>query len=310
MATARQEDRAIGAMLGLAAGDALGTTLEFGRRDSGPAVTDIVGGGPFHLQPGQWTDDSAMAVALAESLLACNGLNAHDLMDRFTDWWRNGAYSCTGNCFDIGNATRAALERYADDGNPQAGDASERAAGNGSLMRLAPVVLFAGADAGLAQDLARAQSLTTHAAPQCLDACAYFAERLRLAILGSPHVLAPVACPRLHPEVAAVAAGSWRGKRRDEIRSTGYVVHTLEAALWCVAETDSFAAAVLLAANLGDDADTVAAVTGQLAGALYGSSAIPAKWREVLAWSEDLETLSRKLWSARRPGLLATSPSL
>ena len=136
-------DRALGALLGLAVGDALGTTLEFSARDSLPYHTAMTGGGPFRLAPGQWTDDTAMALAPADSLIACNGFDAHDLMTRFVAWWRTGAYSCTGTCFDIGRTTAMALERFERTRRPVAGSRSAQSAGNGSLMRLAPVALFA-----------------------------------------------------------------------------------------------------------------------------------------------------------------------
>ena len=138
---AARQDRALGCLLGLAVGDALGTTLEFARRDSRPAVTDMVGGGPFGLPPGAWTDDTSMALCLAESLLAHGRVDPHDLMTRFVRWYRDGHNSVTGTCFDIGGATRAALERFLRTGDPLAGSTDPRSAGNGSIMRLAPVPL-------------------------------------------------------------------------------------------------------------------------------------------------------------------------
>ncbi|RST31341.1 hypothetical protein HMF7854_11190 [Sphingomonas ginkgonis] len=293
---ASSEDRALGAFLGLAVGDALGTTLEFSRRDSKPRVTDLVGGGPFRLQPGEWTDDTAMALALAQSLVADPRLDETDLMHRFVDWYRNGTTSCTGECFDIGITTRSALSRFSSSGNPVAGSTDPHSAGNGSLMRLAPVALAQWQDRPALRDIAARQSATTHGAPEAVDACVAFAELLADAIAGQPH--AEVLAPREFagaPAVAAVLAGSWRGKPRDAIRSSGYVIHSLEAALWCVGRTSSFRSAVTLAAKLGDDADTVAAITGQLAGALYGLSGIPAEWLEVLAWREKLEAAGREL---------------
>lgn len=131
--------RAIGALVGLAVGDAVGTTLEFTRRDSYPRLTDMIGGGPFWLKPGEWTDDTAMALALADSLAERGQLDPADLMDRFLAWWREGRYSCTGTCFDIGITTRSALGRFEQNGEPFAGSESPDAAGNGSLMRLSPV---------------------------------------------------------------------------------------------------------------------------------------------------------------------------
>ena len=134
-------NRALGAFLGLAVGDAVGTTLEFSSRDSQPRLVGMVGGGPFELTPGAWTDDTAMALALADSLAASEALDCRDLMDRFVGWRNNGDYSCTGRCFDIGETTSQALDRYLQTGHPIAGSTDPRSAGNGSLMRLAPVAL-------------------------------------------------------------------------------------------------------------------------------------------------------------------------
>lgn len=297
-------DRALGAFLGLAVGDAVGTALEFCPRDAQPRIEDMVGGGPFGLLPGAWTDDTAMALALADSLAECEVLDCRDLMDRFVRWWRSGDYSCTGRCFDIGLTTRAALSRYRETGDPMAGSTDPRSAGNGSLMRLAPVALRLWSDRPRLVAAAAEQSRTTHGADTAVDACRAFAELLADAIAGSPRssLLAPRSFEGT-PAIAAILAGSWRGRGRDTIRSSGYVVHTLEAAIWSVARTADFRGAVLLAANLADDADTVAAVTGQLAGAVYGLSGIPAGWLERVAWKDRLLGTARRLVSRapRRP---------
>ncbi len=293
-------DRAIGALLGLAVGDAIGTTLEFSMRDSKPALTDMVGGGPFALDPGQWTDDTAMALALANSLAECGGFNPRDCMNRFVNWYRWGAYSCTGTCFDIGIATRQALERYQDSDDPWSGSTNPNSAGNGSLMRLSPVAIW-GARRGEAVvvETAAAQSRLTHGAAECLSACEGYAVLTARAIGGTPFADLFADLPLATPpssRIAEIFTGGWRGKARHEIESSGYVVDSLEAALWCVNETNAFAEAVLLAANLADDADTVAAITGQLAGALYGASGIPAEWRARVAWSEEITALALKLF--------------
>ena len=289
-------DRALGAFLGLAVGDAVGTTLEFSARDAQPRLADMRGGGPFSLPLGAWTDDTAMALALADSLAESGTLDCRDLMDRFTRWWRDGEYSCTGTCFDIGNATCAALDRYSRTGDPIAGSTDPRTAGNGSLMRLAPVAVRFWNDRTRLVDTAADQSRTTHGAEEAVDACRAFAELLADAIAGASR--AAVLAPRPFegaPAVAGIVAGSWRGRRREEVRSSGYVVHTLEAALWSVARTGDFRNAVLLAANLADDADTVAAVTGQLAGALYGLSGIPERWLDRVAWKGRLLDAAQRL---------------
>lgn len=285
-------DRATGCLLGLAVGDALGTTLEFTRRDSRPHHTEMLGGGPFGLQPGEWTDDTAMALALADSLLACNGLDPRDLMQRFVRWWQKGAYSCTGTCFDIGITTQGALARFRRTGEPYPGDTDEDSAGNGSLMRIAPVALWALSDPETASRLARDQSRTTHGAPQAVEACDLFVALLTAAIRGAgKSVLAPRPWAG-HPAVQAVASGAWRDRDRTQVRASGYVIHALESAMWSVARTGSFADALVLAVNLGEDADTVGAVIGQLAGAIYGARAIPDRWLHALAWRERIEKLA------------------
>ena len=225
-------DRARGAMLGLAVGDALGTTLEFTQRGSQPRLADMVGGGPFRLAPGQWTDDTAMALALMGSLSADPLLDEADLMRRFVAWHEEGEYSCTGTCFDIGNTVRGALGRFKASGNPIAGSTDPRSAGNGSLMRLAPVAIHHWADRTHLRDVAARQSRTTHGAPEAVDACIAFAEVLADAIEGRPR--SQVLRPRDYPyagRIGVIMAGSWRGKHRDQIASSGYVADSLEAAL-------------------------------------------------------------------------------
>ena len=135
-------DRYRGSLLGLACGDAVGTTVEFMPRGSFTPVADMVGGGPFNLKPGQWTDDTSMALCLAESLLRKGGFDAKDQMGRYLNWWKWGYLSATGDCFDIGMTVREALAIYEQNGDPFAGSTHPYSAGNGSMMRLAPVVLF------------------------------------------------------------------------------------------------------------------------------------------------------------------------
>lgn len=289
------EDRARSAFLGLAVGDALGATLEFEPRDTHPLHTEMLGGGPFNLKPGQWTDDTSMALALAESLIAHPDFDPTDLMRRFVAWAEGGAYSCTGTCFDIGLTTRQALSRFMRTGDPFAGSTAPDTAGNGSLMRVAPVALRALDDEARAVQIARDQSRTTHAAAEAVEACDLFVRMLREAIEG-----AGKDALRSRPwdgtaRIRDIAAGTWRGKARSQIKSSGYVIDTLEAALWCTDQAAGFEEALVLAVNLAGDADTVGAVTGQIAGAVFGASAIPQRWLEPLAWREQLETLATQL---------------
>jgi ADP-ribosyl-[dinitrogen reductase] hydrolase len=291
-------DRAIGTLLALATGDAIGTTLEFTARDSHPQLTDMVGTGPFRLKAGEWTDDTAMALALADSLAANGGLDEADLMHRFVRWHEQGEYSCTGSCFDIGITTRQALARWKRTGNPKAGSTDPQTAGNGSLMRLAPVAIRFWRDRPALRDVAARQSATTHAAPEAVDACVAFAEVLADAIEGRAR--SEVLRDRVGPyagDIKSIMAGSWRGKQRIQIRASGYVAHSLEASLWAVGRTGSFEEAVLLAANLGDDADATAAITGQLAGAFYGAGGLPQRWPDRLAWEPHIREMAARIFS-------------
>lgn len=314
------EDRAIGALLGLAVGDAIGTTLEFEpRNDDAPRLTDMVGGGPFKLKAGQWTDDTAMALALADSLLAAP-FDPRDLMERFLRWRRQGDYSCTGRCFDIGNTVSASLQRYVANGDPMAGVEDPHTAGNGSLMRLAPVAIRYWSQPEERRRIAALQSQTTHGAREAVDSCVFFADVLAESIQGEDGRMTYRRRRNANPgQVGEIAAGRWRGRTRAQIRGSGYVVHSLEAAFWCVGRTSSFKDAVLLAANLREDADTTAAITGQLAGARYGVSSIPPEWLAKLAWRDRIETTARSLFrlgraqdeersSADHPQTAASSP--
>jgi ADP-ribosylglycohydrolase len=158
-------------LLGLAIGDAVGTTLEFKPPGSFAPLTDMVGGGPFNLKPGQWTDDTSLAPCLAASLTECRGFDARDQMQRYVKWWREGYMSSAGDCFDIGSTTAEALRTFERTGNPYAGPTDPRKAGNGSLMRLAPVPMFYFKSPQEALERAGESSRTTHGAQTAVDAC-------------------------------------------------------------------------------------------------------------------------------------------
>jgi ADP-ribosyl-[dinitrogen reductase] hydrolase len=295
------QDRYAGSLLGLACGDALGTTVEFEPRGTFDPLTDMVGKGPFGLAAGQWTDDTSMALCLAESLVE-KRYDVIDQMARFVRWWREGYWSATGRCFDIGTTTRAALTRFERDHNPYAGSADPDTAGNGSLMRLAPIVLYFYPSQEDVIRHAADHSCTTHAAPEAVECCQLLAYTISRALsgIGKDAILdGALAWLREH-KVLVLASAGFRDKPIEAIRGSGYAVESLEAALWCVHHTGNYRDAVLAAANLGDDADTTAAITGQIAGALYGVEAIPPKWRQVLHRREEILTLADRLYNASR----------
>jgi ADP-ribosyl-[dinitrogen reductase] hydrolase len=297
MADARM-DRFRGCLLGLAVGDAVGTAVEFQPRGSFAPLTDMMGGGPFGLQPGQWTDDTSMALCLAASLVASDGFDAEDQAQRYLRWRDQGYMSSNGSCFDIGSTVSAALSRYEASGDPFAGNDDPHSAGNGCIMRLAPVPMFFAADRAEALKYAAESARTTHGAAECLEACRLMSAMLCEAFAGGSKeaiVRGHDGLELTQPKIAAIADGAWLDKPADAIRGSGYVVECLEAALWCFWHTDSFEAAVLAAANLGDDADTTAAVCGQLAGAHYGINGIPAHWLNRLAGRSMIEQMAMAL---------------
>jgi ADP-ribosyl-[dinitrogen reductase] hydrolase len=253
-------------------------------------LTDMVGGGPFRLPAGHRTDDTSMALCLAESLIERRGFDARDQMARYVNWWKWGYLSSTGECFDIGRTTHAALARFERSGEPLSGSPDPNQAGNGSLMRLAPVVMFYFPDRAKVLLYAEQSSATTHAAPEALDCCRLLAATLCNAFDGHPLARLTDGTDTVTElaSVRAIARGEYKDKRRDAVRGTGYCVASLEASLWCLWSTGTFEDAILAAANLGDDADTTAAITGQLAGAYYGFEDIPATWRHRLHLPDDI----------------------
>jgi len=244
-----------------------------------------------------------MALALGESI-AKKGWDLKDQAERYVAWWRSGAYSVNGRCFDIGIATSNALSRFEETGDPRSsGSTNERSSGNGGIMRIAPVPIHYAelleADVERFIRLAAESSLVTHASPQCLSAARYFALVLAGLIAGESReeVLSDnwwaldrlESLEPLHQEIRAVAGGSFRTTGPPEIRGSGYVVKSLEAALWAFHDAAGFEEAVLKAVNLGDDSDTTGAVCGQLAGACWGESGMRASLREGLARREMIE---------------------
>lgn len=293
-------DRYRGSLLGLACGDAVGTTVEFMSRGSFAPVIDMVGGGPFTLKPGQWTDDTSMALCLAQSLLQSGGFDAADQMARYLKWWAHGDLSSTGECFDIGMTVRQALADFQKNGNPFAGSTDPYSAGNGSMMRLAPVALFYFPDRQQVRAFTAESSRTTHAAQEAIECCLLLAEAISNALSGAAKadVLRFPNLPLSAPKVSAIAGSEYQAKSSDDIVGSGYAVASLEAAFWCFHHTHCFADAVLEAANLGDDADTTAAIVGQLAGAHYGVQGIPSGWMEKLWMRDEIQHIAEALFRA------------
>jgi ADP-ribosyl-[dinitrogen reductase] hydrolase len=301
-----------GCLLGLAVGDALGTTVEFMPPGSFTPLTDMVGGGKFNLAAGEWTDDTSMALCLAESLVEKGEFDPIDQLERYLRWYHSGYLSSNGRCFDIGITTCNALHRFERTREPYPGPDAPHTAGSGSLMRLAPVPIFYARHPELVLEKCAESSRTTHGSLQAVDACRYYGALLWGALHGQSKevLLAPPKTwefvdaetseilTQLEPGILEVTNGSFAQKDPPYIQGSGYVVRGMEAALWAFHHSTSFREGVLMAANLGDDADTTAAIYWQLVGAYYGVEGIPIEWRSKLAMPDVIIGFADKLWES------------
>ncbi|CAN5524437.1 ADP-ribosylglycohydrolase family protein [soil metagenome] len=305
MSGVEQTERYRGSLLGLAVGDALGAPLEGLRPGWFEPVEEMVGGGFHGVEPGQWTDDTSMALCLAESLIELGGFDPTDQLERYRRWYREGHLSSKDVCFGIGGTTRESIERFEQTGEPYCGVEDPNRAGNGSIMRLAPVPLFFARNPREAIERSAESSRTTHGARNSVDACRYFGALLVGAVNGveKDELLSERYSPvpgywdehPLAPEINEVASGSFKRRQPPEIEGSGYVVRSLEAALWAFYNSDSFSGGCLLAVNLGDDTDTTAAVYGQLAGAFCGVGEIPGSWLNTLFHKPVIEGYAERL---------------
>ena len=298
--------RARGALVGLAVGDALGTTNEFQPAGSFEPISDMVGGGVFRLEPGQWTDDTSMALCLADSLLALNRYDSYDVMERYDRWCKDGYRSSTGTCFDIGNQVMRSLWDFHENPRIPKGAPRSTSAGNGAIMRLAPVVI-AGFEEREIREIVVTAGLSareTHYSVEAEAATEVFAALLVGALLGwAPEHIMNVGWASTGPafdEMAARVISDDPAERASwESETSGYIVHGLRLAVHGLLDFPSFKDATLAIANLGGDADTNCAIYGQLGGAFYGIEAIPASWRSTLHQGEEIDALARALVELR-----------
>ena len=323
MKTAALPDASRAALLGLAVGDALGVPVEFQPRAARrqDPVTGMRAFGTHHQPAGTWSDDSSLTFCLAESL--AEGYDLKDIAERLVQWYDKAYWTAHGRVFDVGISTAEALRRVQKGRNPkQSGGTDEHSNGNGSLMRILPLVFYSNTlPIEERFELTKDTSSITHAHIRSVLACFIYLEFARQLIQGVEKREAYLATQRIvndfrknqsiAPEAEWLRFHRVLGLTRepyepeqllsaqeDQISSSGYVVHTLEAALWCLLKHDSYAATVLAAVNLGDDTDTTGAVAGGLAGLAYGEAGIPAEWLAVLARRADIENLARRLVGA------------
>lgn len=294
------EDKVKGALIGLACGDAVGTTLEFELRGTFEPITDMVGGGPFKLDVGQWTDDTSMALCLAHSLAYQRKFDPVDQMNRYCNWYQYGYMSSNGDCFDIGNTVSTALRKYLETKDPFSGSIDEYSSGNGSIMRLAPIPIFYHQDYEACIKYAGESSRTTHGSAECIDSCKLLSSLIFNAF-HAKNKLDIFKNSKYEPyteKIIAISNLDFLSLEYSQITGSGYVVESLISALWCFMNGSTFKECVLLAANLGNDADTTAAICGQLAGAYYGITDIPLHWRKSITMADEIEGLAFNLYAS------------
>jgi ADP-ribosylglycohydrolase len=298
-------------LFGVAVGDALGVSAEFTGREELRAnpVTGMAGYGKHGQPPGTWSDDSSLTFCLAEALT--QGFDFKTIGQNFVRWRQEGFWTARGSVFDIGGTTARAITRLASGVKPEtAGDDDENSNGNGSLMRILPLLLYiAEKPAGERFRITQQVSSLTHRHVRSVTACFIYLELARYLSIGmkksdaykSVRVvtaghLASLNVPKDERRLFdRLLKGNIQDLSEDRIKSTGYVMDTLEAAVWCLMTTESYSEAVLKAVNLGEDADTTGAVTGGLAGLLYGYKSIPEEWIDMLARKDDIEDLAARV---------------
>ena len=278
-------DQAMGSMLGLAIGDALGCTLEFTTRSSRDALhTEIIGGGPFGMAAGSYTDDTCMAMALANSLIERECFDPKAVMSEFTLWYRDGKYSPSGECDDIGMTTRNALQQWETNRSyPYAGLTEVNTSGNGGVMRLAPIVIWNRHMYDNAIVDSVRQSMLTHSSENCIRYAQMMGAILWKGKLNPDHIPSFHLC-NLSPDDEWPEAG-------------GDVMSAMRAAVWAVQGATTFEDALIRAVNLGGDSDTVGAIAGQIAGRLYGASLFPKRWLEALINEKEIRSLATQLFN-------------
>ncbi len=300
-------------IMGLVVGDALGCPVEFQSRDQlkSDPVTDMRGFGTFNLPAGSWTDDSSMALALLESLKKKKGVDLIDIMGRFVRWYKDGKYTPFGKAFDIGGATLSAIHRFERDRNVNTCGGTEVSDnGNGSLMRILPICIYAteqGYEDKTSVWHVHKVSGLTHNHLRSKIACGLYYFLTKSILLGEGDFKGSIGIglnrgfayymqdPKNETELSYYMALSdienFSKRTENEIKSSSYVVDSLEAAIWCLVTTENFAECILKAVNLGEDTDTIAAIAGGLAGLCYGYDGIPKEWLEVIQRREWIEKM-------------------
>lgn len=306
-----ERDTIVGGVMGVVIGDALGLPVQFMTKTEikKNPITDMTGGGAFGLEPGAWSDDSSLTLCLVESLYEV-GYNPEDIARRFVKWYRDGYMTPLGESFDIGGTTAIAMKRLMHGVAPfKAGPTDAESNGNGSLMRILPATLFFSheSDYTMIQRICEVSKIT-HGHARSQLACSLYSLFVKELLKGSSPQQAYDTMrlksqtvffidPKIGKQLShfkRIISGELPDLPESEIKSGGYVVESLEAALWSFLNTSSFEEAVLTAVNLGWDTDTVGAITGSMAGVYYGLSNIPDHWLRKLLDYEKILSLTNQ----------------
>jgi ADP-ribosylglycohydrolase len=314
------KNKIFGGILGLSVADALGVPVEFKSREElkQQPVTDMLGYGTYNQPPGTWSDDTSLALCLLDSL--ANGLDYYDVMRKFHAWFNKAEYTPHGEVFDIGFTTRKAIKYFAqyNEDPTMCGGMSENDNGNGSIMRILPLVFYLRANYGdsfnennEAVNIIHDISAFTHSHQRSQISCGIYIF-IANELISSGNIESGVKqgiynaikyyenskdyFKKELPHFQRFFSDKFKNLPEKNIKSGGYVVDTLEAAVWCLLNTDTYESCVLKAVNLGGDTDTVAAVAGGLAGICYGLDAIPSKWKNELARIDYINALCEKFY--------------
>lgn len=308
-----KKSEVIGGIVGVCVGDALGLPVQFASREDlkiNP-VKDMIGYGTFNMPPGTWSDDSSLTFCLAESLL--HGFNLKDIAEKFIKWFDDGYWTPYGEAFDIGGTTQSAILRLKEGVSPtESGLKDEYSNGNGSLMRILPLIFYLeNKDIEEQFEITHKVSCLTHCHPRSRIACGIYVqfginllkgnskeesyEKMRETV--TEYYSKPSYSKELY-HFERILKEDMSKLPEDSIKSSGYVVDTLEASLWCFLNNNSFEDTVLSAVNLGDDTDTIGAISGGLAGIYYGFEAIPKRWVNRIARIKDIIELGERFYRA------------
>ena len=291
------KSRVAGIFIGLAVGDALGVSMEKKEAGSFEFVSEMEGVGVHNLPPGAWTDETATALCLAESLLVTNDLDVYDLAERFKRWVQTGENSSTGICIGIEQKLLNLIGGYDRTGRVDPESLNQKVRGNSVLARVGPVACIHWDELDMASRIAKQQSYLTHSSEIVAAASEYLVLMLSHLIAGRDwQYICDMPPKNDWPlEITSIAKGHWRSRKLDDLKSTKHIADILETSIWCVGNSENFEDAVSKAINLGGNSTAVGAVTGQIAGAVWGLEAIPIRWFDKLLKIEKLTDVAMQM---------------